>query len=100
MELNLPESLIYEKRGRIAIMTMNRPDAMNSLTREMLVGLEAAFDDFNADPDLLVAIFTGTGERAFCTGLDLKVALPALNDGDTMGYDDPAKRPFQNVFKR
>lgn len=99
MELNLPESLIYEKRGRIAIMTMNRPDAMNSLTREMLVGLEAAFDDFNADPDLLVAIFTGTGERAFCTGLDLKVALPALNDGDTMGYDDPAKRPFQSVFK-
>lgn len=99
MELNLPESLIYEKRGRIAIITMNRPDAMNSLTREMLVGLEAAFDDFNADPNLLVAIFTGAGERAFCTGLDLKVALPALNDGDTMGYDDPAKRPFQNVFK-
>lgn len=99
MELNLPDSLIYEKRGRIAVITMNRPDAMNSLTKEMLIGLEAAFEDFNADPELRVAIFTGAGERAFCTGLDLKVALPALNEGDAMGYDDPAKRPFQNVFK-
>ena len=46
-----------------------------------------------------MAIFTGAGERAFCTGLDLKVALPALNDGDAMGYEDPAKRPFQRNFK-
>ena len=62
-------------------------------------GLEAAFDDFETDPTLHVAIFTGAGERAFCTGLDLKVALPALNEGDAMGYEDPAKRPFQRNFK-
>ena len=99
MELNLPESVVYEKRGPIAIITMNRPEAMNSLTKEMLIGLEAAFDDFEADPTLHVAIFTGAGERAFCTGLDLKVALPALNEGDAMGYEDPAKRPFQRNFK-
>ena len=99
MELNLPASVVYEKRGPIAIITMNRSEAMNSLTKEMLIGLEAAFDDFEADPALHVAIFTGAGERAFCTGLDLKVALPALNDGDAMGYEDPAKRPFQRNFK-
>ena len=40
MELNLPESVVYEKRGPIAIITMNRPEAMNSLTKEMLIGLE------------------------------------------------------------
>lgn len=99
MTLNLPASVRYEKRDRIAIVTMDRPEAMNSLTKEMLIGLEAAFDDFEADPKLRVAIFTATGERAFCTGLDLKVALPALNEGDSMGYDDPAKRPFQRNFK-
>ncbi|MFO1292127.1 MAG: enoyl-CoA hydratase-related protein [Rubrivivax sp.] len=99
MALNLPASVRYEKRDRIAVITMNRPEAMNSLTKEMLIGLEAAFDDFEADPALRVAIFTGAGERAFCTGLDLKVAMPALTEGDSMGYDDPAKRPFQRNYK-
>ena len=99
MSLNLPASVRYEKRDRIAIITMDRPEAMNSLTKEMLIGLEAAFDHFEDEPNLSVAIFTATGDRAFCTGLDLKVALPALNEGDALGYDDPAKRPFQRNFK-
>lgn len=99
MALNLPDTVRYEKRDRIAVITMNRPEAMNSLTKEMLIGLEAAFDDFEADPALRVAIFTGAGERAFCTGLDMKEALPALNEGDALGYDDPAKRPFQRNYK-
>jgi enoyl-CoA hydratase len=99
MALNLPETFIYEKRGHIAVMTLNRPQAMNALTKEMMLGLEAAVDDFNRDPELWVAIFTANGERAFCTGLDLKSALPALNEGDNMGYDDPATRPFHKVYK-
>src|SRR5690606_8706079 len=99
MSLNLPASVRYEKRDRIAIITMDRPEEMNSLTKEMLIGLEAAFNDVEDDPHLRVAIFTATGDRAFCTGLDLKVALPALNEGDALGYEDPAKRPFQNNFK-
>ena len=61
MTLNLPASVRYEKRDRIAIVTMDRPEAMNSLTKEMLIGLEAAFDDFEAYPKLRVAIFTATG---------------------------------------
>ncbi len=99
MALNLPETFTYEKRGKIALMTLNRPQAANSITREMLVGMDAAFEDFNADPDLQVAILTGAGTRAFCTGMDIKSALPAIADGDSMGYEDPAKRPFQNIFK-
>ena len=99
MALTLPDTVRYEKRDRIAVITMNRPDAMHSLTKEMLIGLEAAFDDFEADPALRVAIFTGAGDRAFCTGLDMKEALPALNEGDALGYDDPAKRPFQRNYK-
>lgn len=99
MALNLPETFTYEKRGHVAVMTLNRPQAMNALTKDMMLGLEAAVEDFNRDPELWVAIFTATGEKAFCTGLDLKVALPALNEGDDMGYDDPATRPFHKVYK-
>jgi enoyl-CoA hydratase len=99
MALNLPETFTYEKRGRIVVMTINRPKSLNAFTREMLVGMDAAFEDFNQDPDLWVAIFTGTGERAFCTGMDMKDALPAINSGDSMGYEDPVKRPFYTIYK-
>lgn len=99
MALKLPETFTYEKRDRIAVMTLNRPQAANAMTREMIVGMDAAFDDFNADPKLHVAILTGAGTRAFCTGMDMKSALPAIAAGDSMGYEDPVKRPFQTIYK-
>lgn len=99
MTLKLPDTFTYEKRGRIALMTFNRPEAMNSVTREMLLGMDAAFDDFDADPELWVAVLTGAGTRAFCAGMDLKDALPAIAEGDAMGYADPQKRPFHHIYK-
>lgn len=99
MSLDLPDTFLFEKRGRIALMTINRPEALNAFTREMLIGMDRAFEAFEADPDLWVAVLTANGDRAFSTGMDLKNAIPALIEGDTMGYADPAKRPFQNVFK-
>lgn len=61
----------YEKRGNYAIFTMNRPERLNALGREMNEGREAALADFNADPEMRAGILTGTG-RAFCAGADLK----------------------------
>ena len=97
--MKLPSTLQYEKRERIALVTINRPEAMNSLTREMLVGLDAAFEDFQNDPDLWVAILTAAGDRAFCAGMDLKEALPLITSGDQMGYEDHTKRQLSDVFK-
>jgi len=99
MSLSLPETFKYEKQGHIAIMTVNRPDAMNAFTVEMLAAMDACFDDFQKDDDLWVAIFTGTGSKAFCAGMDLAEAIPKLNAGDELGYDDHTKRPFSDVFK-
>jgi len=96
---SLPDTFQYEKRGRVAIMTINRPDAYNAFTAEMLRAMDACFDDFNSDPDLWVAILTANGEKAFCTGMDLKEAIPMLQSGDEMGYEDHTKRPFSDVFK-
>jgi len=80
-------------------MTINRPEAMNAFTKDMLLGMDAAFEDFNQDPDLWVAIFTGAGKKAFCAGMDLKEAIPLINEGDEMGYEDHTKRPFSDIFK-
>ncbi|HNC69186.1 MAG TPA: enoyl-CoA hydratase-related protein [Pseudomonadales bacterium] len=99
MALNLPETFNYEKRGRIAIMTVNRPRAMNAFTGEMLAAMDACFADFQQDDDLWVAILTGAGDKAFCAGMDLAEAIPRLNSGEQLGYEDHTKRPFSDVFK-
>lgn len=97
--LELPPTIRYETDGHVAIVTIDRPDAMNALTSDMLAALDLVFADYEADDDLWVAILTASGDRAFCTGMDLKEAIPLLTAGDTLGYDDPTKRQFSDVFK-
>ena len=66
------EHIKYEKKKKIAYITINRPGAMNSLHPPANRELSEAFDDFSEDPDVRVAIYTGAGEKAFCAGNDLK----------------------------
>ena len=56
----------------IAVITLNRPETRNCLARDVREGLYAAWDRFERDPALRVAILTGAGEKAFCAGGDLK----------------------------
>ena len=56
----------------IAILTIDRPEQRNALGREVRDGLFAAWDRFERDPALRVAILTGAGDKAFCAGGDLK----------------------------
>ncbi len=66
------EFCTVERDGPLTVVTMNRPDVMNSLHPPANFELEAVFNDFAADPDQWVAIITGAGERAFSAGNDLK----------------------------
>lgn len=79
--------LLYEKRGPIAILTLNRPDRRNALSPELLVKLAGAWKDFRDDESLRVAILTGTGEQAFCAGGDLGRLMP-LFTGAKQPEDD------------
>ena len=63
--------LLYEKKGRIVYLTMNRPESLNALSYELIGDLGKAWVRFRDDDDAWVAILTGAG-RAFCAGLDLK----------------------------
>jgi crotonobetainyl-CoA hydratase len=62
--------------GRVAVITINRPEAHNALDKDAQDGLHAAFDRFAADDGLWVAILTGAGSAAFCAGHDLKSPAP------------------------
>lgn len=61
----------YEQRGRVAVFTMNRPEARNAVNGDVASGIEAAIDRFEADPDTWVAVLTGAGP-VFSAGADLK----------------------------
>lgn len=66
------EFVIYEKKGRLATITMNRPESMNSVHPPATAELSAIWDDAIADENVWVIILTGAGERAFSAGNDLK----------------------------
>jgi len=68
----MPEFCKTEVDGHILTVTMNRPERMNALHPPANLELGEIFDDFAANPDLWVAIITGTGDRAFSAGNDLR----------------------------
>ena len=70
----------YQKEGKIAIFTINRPEALNSMNVQAAQELHKAMVDFRDDPALWVGIITGAGDRAFCAGADIKDMLPFLKE--------------------
>lgn len=63
-------------QDHVATLTLNRPEAMNSIDPEMREQLHAAWKRIKEDDDIRVVILTGAGEKAFCTGSDLKKTMP------------------------
>jgi enoyl-CoA hydratase/carnithine racemase len=69
----MSDAVLFDARDDgIAIITLNRPEARNALGKEIRAGLFAAWARFESEPGLRVAILTGSGEKAFCAGGDLK----------------------------
>ena len=65
-------ALIYEKRGRIAYITLNRPTVLNAINSEVWDGLIQSWINVRDDPEVWIAIVTGAGKKAFSAGADLK----------------------------
>jgi len=66
------QDILYEKRERIATVTINRPESYNAYTTRTLLELSQAFQDAAWDDAIGVLVLTGAGEKAFCTGGDVK----------------------------
>ena len=79
-----------EIRGQIMLVQMNRPDRLNALGVQLRAELAQAFVEFRDNPDLEVAVFTGTG-RAFCAGEDMKESLDR-------GAPGSSPQPLENPF--
>ena len=70
--------ILYEKLGHVRLITINRPAKMNSLNFAAHEALVDFWQEFNSDNDARVAVITGTGDKAFCCGADLKTYTMAF----------------------
>jgi enoyl-CoA hydratase len=65
------ETVLYEKRGAIAYVTLNRPKVLNALNKMAIADLRAAFEDARGDAAVMGVILTGAGDKAFIAGADI-----------------------------
>ena len=75
------QDIIYEKRPGVARVTINRPEAYNAFTTSTQAELIEAFEDASADDTVGVVVFTGAGQKAFCTGGDAREAKAGYRKG-------------------
>ncbi|MEI7593452.1 MAG: enoyl-CoA hydratase/isomerase family protein [Actinomycetes bacterium] len=87
------ETLLYEQDQGVAWVTLNRPDAYNAFTPTMQRELATLWNDLKTNDDVHCIVLTGSGEKAFCTGID-RTSI-ATGDGfafDPFTYDDPGRQ--------
>jgi E-phenylitaconyl-CoA hydratase len=79
--------VLYERRGHVAYLTLNRPERLNAMSQGQAAALRQAWRTFRDDGDAWVAVITGAGNRAFCAGADVK-------ELSARGASDESPPPF------
>lgn len=85
------DTLIFEKRNKYALVTLNRPDKLNALNKQMFDDINTVLGEIEASTDIYALVITGTGEKAFAAGADIK----ELNN-----CDDSTGEYFSNYGSR
>jgi enoyl-CoA hydratase len=90
--------LVEKPLDGVAVVTLNRPEAMNALSKALRAALQQAILELEADPEVKVIVLTGAGERAFTAGLDLKeLSSDPLGMG-AANATDPSENPARAVL--
>jgi enoyl-CoA hydratase len=91
------DAVIYTVEDRVGYITLNRPEARNSMNPALRHGLVEAFADASLNPDVWVVVVTGAGDKAFCAGGDLKRNDQTAREGRK--HIAPMTGPERNVFE-
>jgi enoyl-CoA hydratase/carnithine racemase len=76
--------VLSEIRGHVAIVTLNRPEAMNALSLGMILRLRTLFSEFSADPEVFAVLIRGAGEKAFCAGGDIRALYKSFQNAGSL----------------
>jgi len=77
--------LIVRREGAAGVIRLNRPKAINAMTLEMSIGIDAALDRFEKDPEVALIILEGAGERGLCAGGDIRSLWDSSREGGDLG---------------
>jgi enoyl-CoA hydratase/carnithine racemase len=80
----MADEVLRERRGHVEILTINRPEARNAINGGVSKAMSSIMDELAEDADCWVVVITGSGEKAFCAGMDLK-AFSSGEGGDIIG---------------
>jgi enoyl-CoA hydratase/carnithine racemase len=83
------DTLLYEERGNVAIVTLNRPEVQNAFNQQMQDELRQVWRSLRTKPDIGAVILTGAGERAFCTGIDRTESIEVGYLSQRKNQDEP-----------
>ena len=72
------ETILYSEKDHIGLLTLNRPRTINALNRKMIEELDDLFDGLSVNDDIRVLVITGSGEKGFCSGMDMKESAAQL----------------------
>jgi enoyl-CoA hydratase len=89
--------LVHDRRGAVDILRLNRPEARNALNGTLLAAIGAAMLAAEADPEVRAVVLTGTGDRAFCAGMDLRAFAEGAAPG--AGGDEDATVGFFKLVR-
>ncbi len=89
------DSLLFERHGHVAVLTLNRPEKFNSINRPLALGIQSALDTCAADESVRCVVITGNG-RAFCAGQDLK----EVTDPDGPGLSTIVAEHYNPIIDR
>ena len=93
--MNDEQAVLHERRGRILLITINRPDQRNAVNAAVAAGIAQATDRLDGDADLSVGVLTGAG-KGFCAGMDLKAFVAGERPHvPGRGFAGIAERPAQ-----
>jgi len=90
------DELVRERRGNVLIARLNRPEARNALNGALIRGISDAILDAIADAEIRAIVLTGTGDRAFCAGMDLR---DFAMGGDESGLDPAHMEGFRRLIE-
>jgi enoyl-CoA hydratase len=92
----MSDELVVERRGSALVARLNRPEARNALTPSLMIGIGSAVAQAESDPSVRALVLTGTGDRAFCAGMDLK----AFAGGASFRGSGPSEVAGREAYQR
>jgi enoyl-CoA hydratase len=94
------DDLIVHREGGASVIPLNRPKAINAMTLEMSIRIDAALDRFEHDPDVAAIVLEGAGERGLCAGDDIRGLYGSSGAGISSGAPSLPERRFSRKHRR